>query len=230
MGMSHNKFLTKAMFSCCKTFSGKYIFSGNANFRKRKIFPFVWLHFKKFSGKYFLVFGKEEGKHNPEKTQTQFKFFLLDLSPVRSREGEIAINSAILPSRDRDQRRDHAKARSRSTDLPLGSRDLPRRIFLSDRSPARSREGEIAINGSISRRRDHDRRIFLSDLTIFLDGSSSRIARRRDLAKARSRSTARSCRREIAFVASPLACERALSLSLSLSHIFRKCFEGKIEV
>ena len=65
----------KAVFGCCKTFSGKYIFSGNANFRKRKMFSGVWLHFKKFSGKYFLVFGKEEGKHksentshNPEKT------------------------------------------------------------------------------------------------------------------------------------------------------------------
>ena len=104
MGMSHNKFLTKAMFGCCKTFSGKYICSGNANFRKRKIFPCVWLHFKKFSGKYFLVFGKEEGKHNPEKTQTQFKFFLLDLSPVRSREGEIAINGAISLRRDRVRR------------------------------------------------------------------------------------------------------------------------------
>ena len=159
MGMSHNKFLTKAMFGCCKTFSGKYIFSGNANFRKRKIFPCVWLHFKKIFGKYFLVFGKEEGKHNPEKTQTQFKFFLLDLSPVRSREGEIAINSAILPSRDRDQRLDLAKARSRSTDLPFGSHDLPRRIVLSDRSPARSRKGKIAINGTILPSRDRVRRI-----------------------------------------------------------------------
>ena len=43
--------------------------------RKGKYFHGVWLHFKKFSGKYFLVFGKEERKtqiqkntsHNPEK-------------------------------------------------------------------------------------------------------------------------------------------------------------------
>ena len=27
------------------------------------MFPSVWLHYNKFSGKYFLVFGKEEGKH-----------------------------------------------------------------------------------------------------------------------------------------------------------------------
>ena len=97
--------------------------------------------------------------------------------------------------------------------LPLGSLAG----FARSRSTARSCRREIAINGAITRRRDRDRRIFLSDLAIFLDGSSSRIARRRDLAKARSRSTARSCRREIAFVASPLACERSLSLSLSLS-------------
>ena len=43
------------MFGCCKTFSGK-----------GKCFHGVWLHFKKFSGKYFLVFGKEEGKHKLE--------------------------------------------------------------------------------------------------------------------------------------------------------------------
>ena len=57
------------MFGCCKTFSGKYIFSRNANFQKRKIFLCVWLHFKKFSGKYFLVFRKEEGKHKSENTK-----------------------------------------------------------------------------------------------------------------------------------------------------------------
>ena len=60
--------MIEAVFGCRKTFSGKYIFSGNANFRKRKIFLCVWLHFKKFSGKYFLVFGKEEGKHKSENT------------------------------------------------------------------------------------------------------------------------------------------------------------------
>ena len=30
-----------------------------------------WLHFKKFSGKYFLMFGKEEGKHKSENTKPQ---------------------------------------------------------------------------------------------------------------------------------------------------------------
>ena len=128
----------------------------------QKIFSGVWKRRRKTQ-------IQKNTSHNPEKTQTQFKFFLSDLSPR-----EIAINGLILLSRDRDQRRNLVKARSRSTDLPLGSRDLPRRIFLLDLSSARSREGEIA------------------------------------------------------FVASPLARVRALSLSLSL--IFRKCFEGKIEV
>ena len=153
----------------------------------RKIFSGVWKRRRKTQ-------IQKNTSHNPEKTQTQFKFFLSDLSP------------------------------------------------------AQSRCREIAINGAISRRRDHDRRIFLSDLAIFLDGSSSRISRRRDLAKARSRSTARSRRREIAInstISRRRDCDQRCDLAtarshsslllsrtraLSLSLIFRKCFEGKIEV
>ena len=131
-------------------------------------------------GKYFHVFGcisknfpenifwcleKKKEITNPEKHKPQ---------PRKNSNTVQILPLGSLASRDRDQRCDLAVARSRSTDLPLGSRDLPRRIFLLDLSSARSREGEIA------------------------------------------------------FVASPLARARALSLSLSL--IFRKCFEGKIEV
>ena len=82
---------------------------------------------------------------------------------------------------------------------------------------------KFAIDGAIaiSRRRDRDRRIFL-------DGSSSRISRPTyDMSQSRigeialsiaisirrSRSTARSRDGEIAFVASPLARARSLSLS-----------------
>ena len=36
---------------------------------KGKCFHDVWLHCKKFSGKYFLVFGKEEGKHKSENAE-----------------------------------------------------------------------------------------------------------------------------------------------------------------
>ena len=144
------------MFGCCKTFSGKYIFSGNANFRKRKIFLCVWLYFKKFSGKYFLVFGKEEGKHKSRKTQatTQKKTSTMigdrdrDLgsrltarSRSRSRiaiDGAIAISirrdlatTSISRRRDRDQDRD-AVDRNRRRD-----RDLAVRRF-SSRTRARS--------------------------------------------------------------------------------------------
>ena len=64
------------------------------------MFPCVWLHFKKFSGKYILVFGKEEGKHKSENTkpqprkknhqQSQHKIAIT----ARSRS-EITINGAI---------------------------------------------------------------------------------------------------------------------------------------
>ena len=129
-------FMAKAVFGCCKTFSGKYIFSGNANFRKRKIFPCVWLHFKKFFGKYFLVFGKEEGKHksrntshNPKKTQTQFKFFLSDLSLAQSRGGEIATNGAISRRRDRVR---HFSSRARACSLSLSH--FPEMLWRENRS------------------------------------------------------------------------------------------------
>ena len=36
---------------------------------KGKCFYGVWLHFKKISGKYFLVFGKEEGKHKSKNVE-----------------------------------------------------------------------------------------------------------------------------------------------------------------
>ena len=36
---------------------------------KGKCFHGGWLHCKKFSGKYFLVFGKEEGKHKSENAE-----------------------------------------------------------------------------------------------------------------------------------------------------------------
>ena len=50
-------FSTQGAFGCRKTISGKFIFSGNANFRKRKLFSAVWLSRKSFSGKSFPVFG-----------------------------------------------------------------------------------------------------------------------------------------------------------------------------
>ena len=48
--------MLKGVFGCWKTFSGKYIFSGNANFRKRKMYSGVWLSRKSFYGKSIPVF------------------------------------------------------------------------------------------------------------------------------------------------------------------------------
>ena len=188
------------MFGCCKTFSEKYIFSGNANFRKRKMFPWCLVAFQKISGKYFLVFGKEEGKHKSRKTQatTQEKIINDDTEHRPTTAPSITISPSL---RDRDRRRDLAKARSRS------SRDHDRRRNLAKR---RSRS-----------------RIFLSRLhtrsrAVYRD-------QRRDLATARSRSTAAGMfAGEIAIGADWRSRSRASALSLSL--IFRKYFEGKIEV
>ena len=149
--------VTQAVFGCCKTFSGKYIFSGNANFWKRKIFQCVWLHFKKFSGKNFLVFGKEEGKYKSRKHKPQprkKKSSTMKMFPVwRPRRRLIAISR-------------------------------------SHRSQSRTGAGARAVFAVVG------------------------------LELARSaRTGARS---------SPAIGARSLSLSLSL--IFRKCFEGKIEV
>ena len=161
------------MFGCCKTFSGKYIFSGNANFRKRKIFLCVWLYFKKFSGKYFLVFGKEEGKHKSRKTQatTQKK----TSTTTRSRSRSNAIDDAIAIS-----------------------------IWCDLATPSIAIDDAIAI----SIRRD------LAMLSIAIDDAIA-ISIRRDLT-----TPLIAIDGEIVILlsdASPLACTRSLSLSLSFS-------------
>ena len=149
--------------------------------------------FQKIFRKIFFGVWKRRRKTQPRKNSNT-----VQILPLGSLAG------AISRRRDRDQQRDLAVARSRST--------------------ARSREGEIAIDGSSSR----ISRSSSTDLPLgSLAGTISRRQdrdQRLDLAKARSRSTdlpfgsrdlprriAR--RREIAFVASPLARERALSLS-----------------
>ena len=57
---------TKGAFGCYKMFSGKYIFSENANFWKRKMFSAVWLSRKSFSRKPIPVF--DSSKHFTENT------------------------------------------------------------------------------------------------------------------------------------------------------------------
>ena len=50
------------------------------------MFSCVWLHFKKFSGKYFLVFGKEEGKHKSKKHKPQPRKKIINDRDLRSRD------------------------------------------------------------------------------------------------------------------------------------------------
>ena len=106
----------------------------------------VWLYFKKFSGKYFLVFGKEGGKHKPKKTSH-------NPEKSRSRRLNVAVD------------RDLATARSRVRDLAVdASRD---RAVDRDLDPARSREREIAVVGLVAENgfgmedKDQQQNIFL---------------------------------------------------------------------
>ena len=85
-----------------------------------------------------------------------------------------------------------AFARSRLTDLPLGSRDLPRQIFLSDRSPARSCRCEIAINGEIAIDGSSSRISRSSSTDLPLGSLAGVISRRRDRDQRRDLATARS--------------------------------------
>ena len=84
------------------------------------MFSCVWLHFKKFSGKYFLVFGKEEGKDKPSKTRTKPR----KKNHQRDRH-EIGCDGAVLcelQSDDRDltkARRSRSTARSREASITI---------------------------------------------------------------------------------------------------------------
>ena len=53
---------TKAVFGWRKTISGKYIFSGNANFQKRKMFPWCLVAFQKIFRKIFSGVWKRRRK------------------------------------------------------------------------------------------------------------------------------------------------------------------------
>ena len=130
----------KAVFGCWKTFPENTYFPEMLISGKGKCFHGVWLHFKKFSGKYFLVFGKEEGKHKSRKIQatTQEKIINDNTEHRLTTAPSIAI-------RDCDRRRDRDLdpfARLRST----ASRDRRLEIAINDgeiadwrlRSPARS--------------------------------------------------------------------------------------------
>ena len=114
----------------------KYSIFQKCYFSERKMFSCVWLHFKKFSEKYFLVFGKEKGKDKPSKTRTKPRKNLeKKSSTIDARLGStarcFASSSSTTTPRDHElHSNDHnlTKARSRST-----SRDRDRRHDLTKR-------------------------------------------------------------------------------------------------
>ena len=57
--MFYNFNTFKAVFGSCKSIFEKYSIFWKCYFPERKMFSYVWLHFKKIFEKYFLVFGKE---------------------------------------------------------------------------------------------------------------------------------------------------------------------------
>ena len=110
------------------------------------MFPCVLLHFKKFSGKYFLVFGKEEGKQKSRKTQatTQKKIINDDKSSLMTTPS-IAISPS---SRDRDLVK--CRSRSRIFLFRLHTRSYNRRFARSRRRSRSREEGEIVIASLIA--------------------------------------------------------------------------------
>ena len=118
---------------CVKAFLENIPFLENAIFRKcyfpeRKMFSCVWLHFKKFSEKYFLMFGKEEGKHKSRKIQATTQ------------------KKTSTTMRDHDLRsRSTARSRFRSGAI---SRRRRSRLTARSRSTAQSCDGEIAFDAS----------------------------------------------------------------------------------
>ena len=116
-----------------KAFPENIPFSGNAIFWKGKCFHVFGCISKNFPKNIFWCLEKKKEETNPEKhgQNPGKKSSTIDARLASSTRGEIAINTR------------------------LGSTV---RCFTRSRSTARSREGKIAIDGVISRRRDHDRR------------------------------------------------------------------------
>ena len=100
----------------------KIIFSGNANFRTRKMFPCVWLHFKKFSGKYFKVFGvwkrrkTQIRKHKPQPIKKKIINDDRAVIAIRDRDRDPTSRSRLLRE---IAPRTGARARTGARDLRL---------------------------------------------------------------------------------------------------------------
>ena len=148
--------MIKAVFGCRKTFSGKYIFSGNANFRKRKIFLCVWLHFKNFPENIFWCLEKKKENTNPRKISSTIassrrRDLTIDLR-LRSRDDAISRRQ----SRSEARARDHDLATARDCDLreiaPPGARTGDRcRLKLGLEIGAAWRSTDCSVSSPLSR-------------------------------------------------------------------------------
>ena len=148
------KMTSVAVFGSCKSISGKYSIFRKCYFSEGKMFSCVWLHFKKFSEKYFLVFGKEEGKDKPRKTRTKPR----KKNHQRSTLDWVRWRGASRAPVRRPRRRSRSMARSHEGEIVifarsrLTSRDHDLREIAIDvarsRSTAWSSEASIAISRS----------------------------------------------------------------------------------
>ena len=127
------KMTSVAVFGSCKSISGKYSIFRKCYFSEGKMFSCVWLHFKKFSEKYFLVFGKEEGKDKPRKTRTKPR--------KKNHQRSTGFDGAVLRELQSD---DRAVDRDRRRDRDL--REIV--IFTRSRSTTWSSEASIVISRS----------------------------------------------------------------------------------
>ena len=153
------KIVIEAVFGSRNSISGKYSIFRKCYFPERKMFLCVWMYFKKFFEKYFLVFGKcykEKTNPSPPGQNPDWRLTLA-ISPRRKThhdrvgqthhdrtvDREIAKHRAA--SRDRDRREREIAidgAISRSVDRDLAS-TAPITISVKARSPSR-----IAIDGA----------------------------------------------------------------------------------
>ena len=139
------------MFGSCKSISGKYSIFRKCYFLERKMFSFVWLHFKKNFEKYFLVFErrrKRQTQKNTDKTQIDARRSTgFDGAVLRKLQfDDCAVNRDLAKhratSRDRDRREGEiAISRSVDHDLAKHRADRNRREIAIDGAGACERRG-----------------------------------------------------------------------------------------
>ena len=91
----------KVVFGSCKSISGKYFIFRKCYFPERKIFSWVWLHFKIFFENIFWYLEKKKEEAKPRKTRTNLEehgAISRSMERSRDRRSDLAIDGAILRS------------------------------------------------------------------------------------------------------------------------------------